>query len=89
MPSFAVVRNSGWSNHALRAVGRASAGDQVRWGGGLFAALLVAAVFEFVRRNLRKFRPRSRDVFLLAALLADRALSRLLHKSWPKTTDKG
>ncbi|HZR06999.1 MAG TPA: HDIG domain-containing protein [Myxococcales bacterium] len=54
---------------ALRAAGRVSAGDQVRWGGGLFAALLVAAVFEFGRRNLRKFRPRSRDVFLLAALL--------------------
>ncbi len=55
--------------HALRAAGRASAADQVRWGGGLFAALLCAAVFEFGRRNLRKFRPRSRDVFLLAALL--------------------
>jgi putative nucleotidyltransferase with HDIG domain len=54
---------------ALRAAGRASAADQVRWGGGLFAALLVASVFEFGRRNLRKFRPRSRDVFLLAALL--------------------
>ncbi|HTO96722.1 MAG TPA: HDIG domain-containing protein [Myxococcales bacterium] len=55
--------------HALRAAGRASAADQVRWGGGLFAALLCAAIFEFGRRNLRKFRPRSRDVFLLAALL--------------------
>ena len=55
--------------HALRAAGRASAADQVRWGGGLFAALLCAAVFEFGRRNLRKFHPRSRDVFLLAALL--------------------
>ncbi len=54
---------------ALRAAGRASTADQVRWGGGLFAALLIAAVFEFGRRNLRKFRPRSRDVFLLAALL--------------------
>src|SRR5207237_713471 len=55
--------------HALRAAGRASEADQVRWGGGLFAALLCAAVFEFGRRNLRKFRPRSRDVFLLAALM--------------------
>jgi cyclic-di-AMP phosphodiesterase PgpH len=55
--------------HALRAAGRASETDQVRWGGGLFAALLCAAVFEFGRRNLRKFRPRSRDVFLLAALM--------------------
>jgi putative nucleotidyltransferase with HDIG domain len=55
--------------NALRAAGRASGADQVRWGGGLFAALLCAAVFEFGRRNLRKFRPRSRDVFLLAVLL--------------------
>jgi putative nucleotidyltransferase with HDIG domain len=55
--------------HALRAAGRASEADQVRWGGGLFAALLCLAIFEFGRRNLRKFRPRSRDVFLLAALM--------------------
>src|SRR5438132_315037 len=46
-----------------------SGADQVRWGGGLFAALLCAAVFEFGRRNMRKFRPRSRDVFLLAVLM--------------------
>ncbi|TMA14440.1 MAG: HDIG domain-containing protein [Deltaproteobacteria bacterium] len=54
---------------ALRAAGRASGADQVRWGGGLFAALLCAVVFEFGRRNLRKFRPRSRDVFLLAVMM--------------------
>src|SRR2546430_10295084 len=54
---------------ALRAAGRARGADQVRWGGGLFAALLCAAVFEFGRRNMRKFRPRSRDVFLLAVLM--------------------
>ncbi|HZX97111.1 MAG TPA: HDIG domain-containing protein, partial [Myxococcales bacterium] len=55
--------------HALRAAGRAGEADQVRWGGGLFAMLLCAAVFEFGRRNVRKFRPRSRDVVLLAGLL--------------------
>jgi cyclic-di-AMP phosphodiesterase PgpH len=55
--------------HALRAAGRASEAQQVRWGGGLFAALICAAVFEFGRRNVRKFRLRSRDVVLLAALL--------------------
>jgi putative nucleotidyltransferase with HDIG domain len=55
--------------NALRAAGRESETRQVRWGGGLFAALLCAVVFEFGRRNLRKFRPRSRDVFLLAVLL--------------------
>ncbi len=54
---------------ALRAAGRASGADQVRWGGGLFAALLCAVVFEFGRRNMRKFRPRSRDVFLLAVMM--------------------
>jgi putative nucleotidyltransferase with HDIG domain len=59
---------------ALRSVGRASSTAQVRWGGGLFAALLCAAVFGFGRRNLRKFRPRSRDVFLLAALLVGQLL---------------
>jgi len=55
--------------HALRAAGRASEAEQVRWGGGLFAALICAVVFEFGRRNVRKFRLRSRDVVLLAALL--------------------
>src|SRR5919201_1248610 len=53
----------------LRAAEKAGGTDQLRWGGGLFAALLCAAVFGFGRKNLRKFRPRSRDVFLLAALL--------------------
>ncbi len=55
--------------NALRAAGRAGEAAQIRWGGGLFAALLCAAVFGFGRRNVRKFRPRSRDVFLLAALM--------------------
>jgi len=54
--------------NALRVAGRAGEDAQVRWGGGLFAALLCAAIFEFGRRNVRKFRPRIRDVFLLAAL---------------------
>ncbi|HZC78268.1 MAG TPA: hypothetical protein VE258_10985, partial [Ktedonobacterales bacterium] len=55
--------------HALRAAGRAGEAEQVRWGGGLFAALVCAAVFEFGRRNVRKFRLRVRDVLLLAGLL--------------------
>jgi len=55
--------------HALRAAGRVSEAEQVRWGGGLFAALVCAAVFEFGRRNVRKFRLRSRDVLLLAGVL--------------------
>ena len=59
---------------ALRAAGRASEAEQVRWGGGLFAALICAAVFEFGRRNVRKFRLRSRDVVLLAALLVGQLL---------------
>ena len=60
--------------HALRAAGRASQDEQVRWGGGLFAALVCAAVFEFGRRNVRKFRLRTRDVVLLAALLCAQLL---------------
>jgi len=60
--------------HALRAAGRASEAEQVRWGGGLFAALVCAAVFEFGRRNVRKFRLRSRDVVLLATLLVGQLL---------------
>lgn len=55
--------------HAIRAAGRASEAEQVRWGGGLFAALVCLAVFEFGRRSVRKFRLRSRDVVLLAGLL--------------------
>ena len=55
--------------HALRAAGRAGEPEQVRIGGGLFAAILCSALFEFGRRNVRKFRLRSRDVFLLATLL--------------------
>ena len=55
--------------HALLAAGRAGEDEQVRWGGGLFAAMVCAAVFEYGRRNLRKFRLRSRDVLLMAGLL--------------------
>jgi putative nucleotidyltransferase with HDIG domain len=58
----------------LRAAGRASEAEQVRWGGGLLAALICAAMFEFGRRNLRKFRLRSRDVVLLATLLITQLL---------------
>jgi hypothetical protein len=55
--------------HAILAAGRATEAEQVRWGGGLFAALVCAAFFEFGRRNVRRFRGRSRDVLLLAGLL--------------------
>ena len=54
---------------ALRAAGRSSEAEQVRWGGALFAALVCGALFEFGRRNVRKFRLRGRDGFLLAATL--------------------
>jgi len=54
---------------ALRAAGRSTEALQVRWGGGLFAMLVCAALFEFGRRNVRKFRLRGRDGFLLAAVL--------------------
>src|SRR5207244_3261812 len=54
--------------------GRASEAEQVRWGGGLFTALICIAVFEFGRRNVRKFRLRMRDVLLLAALLVGQLL---------------
>jgi putative nucleotidyltransferase with HDIG domain len=60
--------------HALRAAGRASEAEQVRWGGGLFAALICLAAFEFGRRNVRKFRLRIRDVVLLATLLVGQLL---------------
>ena len=55
--------------HALRAAGRASDAEQVRWGGGLFAALICTAMFGYGRRNMRKFRLRSRDGVLLATVL--------------------
>ena len=54
---------------ALRAAGRSGEAEQARWGGGIFAALICAAVFGFGRRSVRKFRLRSRDVVLLAGLL--------------------
>jgi putative nucleotidyltransferase with HDIG domain len=55
--------------HALLAAGRASDAEQVRWGGGLFAALVCASMFEFGRRNVRP-----RDVLLLAGLLLGQLL---------------
>jgi cyclic-di-AMP phosphodiesterase PgpH len=60
--------------HALLAAGRAGGTEQVRWGGGLFAALVCASIFEFGRRNVRRFRGRSRDVLLLAGLLVAQLL---------------
>src|SRR5438105_3942728 len=54
---------------AMRAAGRSSQDTQVRWGGGLFAALVCSALYVFARRNVRKFRLRTRDVVLLAAVL--------------------
>ena len=54
---------------AIRDAGRTAGAEQVRWGSALFAALICAALFEFGRRNVRKFSLRSRDVLLLAALL--------------------
>src|SRR2546423_9898430 len=40
---------------AMRAAGRSSQDAQVRWGGGLFAALVCAALYVFARPNARKF----------------------------------
>jgi putative nucleotidyltransferase with HDIG domain len=60
--------------HALLAAGRAGGTEQVRWGGGLFAALVCASMFEFGRRNVRRFRGRSRDVILLAGVLVAQLL---------------
>ena len=59
---------------ALRAAGRANDAEQVRWGGGLLAALVCAAMFVFGRRNVRKFRLRMRDAVLLATLLVGQLL---------------
>ncbi|MFL5413924.1 MAG: hypothetical protein ACJ79D_21365, partial [Myxococcales bacterium] len=55
---------------AMRAAGRSSQDTQVRWGGGLFAALVCSALYVFARRNVRKFRLRTRDVVLLTTVLA-------------------
>ena len=55
---------------AMRAAGRSSQDTQVRWGGGLFAALVCSALYVFARRNVRSFRLRTRDVVLLATVLA-------------------
>jgi putative nucleotidyltransferase with HDIG domain len=54
---------------ALREAGKSAGAEQVRWGSALFAALVCAALFEFGRRNVRKFNLRSRDVLLLSAIL--------------------
>ncbi len=59
---------------ALRAAGKSAGAEQVRWGSALFAALVCAALFEFGRRNVRKFSLRSRDVLLLSALLVAQLL---------------
>src|SRR5205807_3622504 len=55
--------------HAIRAAGRSLETEQIRWGGALFAALVCGALLQFGRRNVRKFRLRSRDGILLAAVL--------------------
>ena len=54
---------------AMRASGRAASDAQVRWGGALFAALICFALYVFARRNVRRFRLRTRDVVMLAAVL--------------------
>ena len=54
---------------AMRAAGRSATDEQVRWGGGLFAALVCFALYVFARRNLRRFRLRTRDVAMLATVL--------------------
>ncbi|TMB08827.1 MAG: HDIG domain-containing protein [Deltaproteobacteria bacterium] len=54
---------------AMRASGRAASDEQVRWGGALFAALICFALYVFARRNVRRFRLRTRDVVMLAAVL--------------------
>ena len=63
--------------HALRAAGRASEDEQIRWGGGLFAALVCAALFEFGRRNVRQVpRPRPRRAAARGLLLVQLSLVR-------------
>ena len=54
---------------AMRASGRAASDAHVRWGGALFAALICFALYIFARRNVRRFRLRTRDVVMLAAVL--------------------
>ena len=55
--------------HAMVAAGKNPGVLQVRWGGALFAALLCLVLFTFARRNVPRFRPRGRDVVLLASVL--------------------
>src|SRR5205085_410973 len=54
---------------AMRAAGRAASDEQVGWGGALFATLVCLALYVFARRNVRRFRLRTRDVVMLAAVL--------------------
>jgi putative nucleotidyltransferase with HDIG domain len=54
---------------AMRAAGRAASDEQVRWGGALFATLVCLTLYVFARRNVRKFRLRTRDVVMLATVL--------------------
>jgi len=54
---------------AMRAAGRAASDAQVRWGGALFATLICFVLYVFARRNVRRFRLRTRDVVMLAAVL--------------------
>jgi putative nucleotidyltransferase with HDIG domain len=54
---------------AMRAAGRAASDAQVRWGGALFATLICFVLYVFARRNVRRFRLRTRDIIMLAAVL--------------------
>ena len=54
---------------AMRAAGRAASDEQVRWGAALFATLVCFALYVFARRNVRRFRLRTRDVVMLATVL--------------------
>jgi putative nucleotidyltransferase with HDIG domain len=54
---------------AISAADKSQGPEQIRWGGGLFAGLLALALYLFARRNLPRFRPRGRDLLLLATVL--------------------
>ncbi len=54
---------------AIGEAGRSPGAAQVRWGSALFAAIICSVLFEFGRRNVRRFSLRSRDVILVAAVL--------------------
>lgn len=53
----------------MRAQSRATDLAQVRLGGGLFVVLLVLVLFGYARGGLHAFRPRKRDLLLLASML--------------------